>query len=164
MASFYNHVANRVLMGGSRVFLRIRLLLLNRLALGNSPRNGRAGSVLFLHTISGTRNDRLRTGPPAYRYCDSCRCDFLLHGLYCAIDSGLVEVASGGGGVAGGFVLKNINDQNAGVYRKTNVLISGAQHRPPDYTQVSVEMESFIDWYTGAESLHPVERAARMHD
>jgi len=30
------------------------------------------------------------------------------------------------------LILKNIDDRNAGVYRKENVLISGATHIPPD--------------------------------
>ena len=62
------------------------------------------------------------------------------------------------------LILKNIDDRNAGVYRKTNVIISGADHIPPDAVQVQSEMQNFIAWYhTGGKSLHPVERAARVH-
>ncbi|TYT74673.1 Fic family protein [Desulfobotulus mexicanus] len=62
------------------------------------------------------------------------------------------------------LILKNIDDRNAGTYRKTNVIISGADHIPPDAVQVQNEMQDFIHWYqTGAKSLHPVERAARVH-
>lgn len=62
------------------------------------------------------------------------------------------------------LILKNIDDKNAGVYRKTNVFISGAEHLPPDALQVENEMEQFIEWYNSeAPSLHPIERAARVH-
>jgi Fic family protein len=62
------------------------------------------------------------------------------------------------------LVLKNIDDSNAGKYRNTNVLISGATHRPPDHLNVSDNMAAFINWYQNeAQILHPVERAARVH-
>ncbi|MBF0289216.1 MAG: Fic family protein [SAR324 cluster bacterium] len=62
------------------------------------------------------------------------------------------------------LILKNIDDPHAGVYRKTNVIISGADHIPPDALQVESEMQNFIGWYeTEAKNLHPVERAARVH-
>lgn len=62
------------------------------------------------------------------------------------------------------LILKNIDDANAGIYRKTNVIISGAEYLPPDALHVAEEMAKFIEWYkTKAPSLHPVERAARIH-
>ena len=62
------------------------------------------------------------------------------------------------------LVLKNIDDQNAGSYRKANVIISGADHTPTDFIKVPDEMESFIKWYNNeGNKLHPVERAARVH-
>ncbi len=62
------------------------------------------------------------------------------------------------------LILKNIDDKNAGVYRKTNVIIAGADHVPPDALHVESEMQSFISWHkTKGASLHPVERAARVH-
>ncbi|MDA8133511.1 MAG: Fic family protein [Desulfobacteraceae bacterium] len=62
------------------------------------------------------------------------------------------------------LILKNIDDKNAGVYRKTNVIISGADHVPPDALHVESDMQDFINWYqTDGASLHPVERAARVH-
>lgn len=62
------------------------------------------------------------------------------------------------------LILKNIDDKNAGVYRRINVTISGAEHVPPDALHVESEMNSFIDWYQNqASTLHPVERAARVH-
>jgi Fic family protein len=62
------------------------------------------------------------------------------------------------------LVLKNIDSENAGRYRSLNVLISGAQHRPMDALQVPQAMADFTAWLeTEGASLHPVERAARVH-
>ena len=62
------------------------------------------------------------------------------------------------------LVLKNIDDENAGRYRTTNVLIAGATHRPPDALQVPQLMEQFIaQLQQQAQTLHPVELAARAH-
>jgi Fic family protein len=62
------------------------------------------------------------------------------------------------------LILKGINDDNAGRYRTVNVRISGAEHLPPDQLVLPELMERFITWYREeAGSLHPVERAARVH-
>ena len=62
------------------------------------------------------------------------------------------------------LILKNIDDENAGRYRQQNVLISGATTNPPDYTLLHEKMAQFIDWYNmEAHTLHPVERAAKVH-
>ena len=62
------------------------------------------------------------------------------------------------------LILGGIDKSHAGVYRSTNVLISGAEHRPPDAVHVSSEMQAFIrDCAQTFASLHPVERAARIH-
>lgn len=62
------------------------------------------------------------------------------------------------------LILKNIDDNYAGRYRDINVIIAGAQHTPPDFLQVAVQMSSFIKWYEQeAVKLHPIERAAKLH-
>lgn len=62
------------------------------------------------------------------------------------------------------LVLKNVDDDNAGRYRTLNVLIAGAEHRPPDALLVTNQMQAFMTWYnTIAQTLHPIERAARVH-
>lgn len=62
------------------------------------------------------------------------------------------------------LILKGIEDEHAGVYRKENVIISGAQHIPPDTVQVQSLMERFINWYQHeGQRLHPIERAAIIH-
>ncbi|QGG48930.1 Fic family protein [Heliorestis convoluta] len=62
------------------------------------------------------------------------------------------------------LVLKSIDDSNAGIYRRENVLISGAKHRPPQHILVPEQMEWLIqqyrqDWRT----YHTIERAALLH-
>lgn len=62
------------------------------------------------------------------------------------------------------LILKNIDDAHAGVYRRTNVIIAGADHLPPDALHVESEMQAFIKWYREkAPALHPIERAAHVH-
>ena len=62
------------------------------------------------------------------------------------------------------LVLKNIDVENAGRYRKNNVIISGAEHLPPNFLQLEEEMKKFIKWYEKeGMNLHPVERAIRVH-
>ncbi len=62
------------------------------------------------------------------------------------------------------LILKGIDDANAGVYRKENVLIAGAQHLPPEWLLVQSEMESLVKWYEGeARVLHPITRASLVH-
>ena len=62
------------------------------------------------------------------------------------------------------LVLKNIDDKNAGAYRSHNMIIGGAEHRPPDFLKVPEQMADFVLWYErDAMLMHPVERAARVH-
>jgi Fic family protein len=62
------------------------------------------------------------------------------------------------------LILKGIDDENAGAYRKENVIISGAKHIPPEALHVPEQMEDLIRWYHNeAQNLHPVERAALLH-
>lgn len=62
------------------------------------------------------------------------------------------------------LILKNIDDSNRGSYRKTNVLISGAQHKPLQSFEVPSKMEQFIKEYEAKkETLHPVELASFVH-
>jgi Fic family protein len=62
------------------------------------------------------------------------------------------------------IVLKNIEPTHAGVYRKENVVISGADHTPPDYTVVPDQMQELITHYENEwKNLHAAERAALLH-
>ncbi|BCD99222.1 Fic family protein [Marinagarivorans cellulosilyticus] len=60
------------------------------------------------------------------------------------------------------LVLKQIDDKNAGAYRKQNVLISGAEHRPPEHFKVPDEIQQLVESYNNS-NLHPLESAARLH-
>nr|WP_314899624.1 Fic family protein [uncultured Deefgea sp.] len=67
------------------------------------------------------------------------------------------------------LILKQIDDDNAGSYRKLNVTIAGARHIPPDMLQVPEQMTALLRWYeqsqydNEAQALHPIERAAKLH-
>ena len=62
------------------------------------------------------------------------------------------------------LILKNIDVPNAGKYRDINVIISGAEHKPPQAVEVPVKMQEFIEWYKKEHStLHPIELATRVH-
>lgn len=60
------------------------------------------------------------------------------------------------------LVLKGIDSDNAGVYRDQNVVISGAEHVPPDHLHLDEQMGALVEWYRSSD-LHPVECAARLH-
>lgn len=62
------------------------------------------------------------------------------------------------------LVLKGINDEYAGIYRKENVIIAGAEHIPPNHIILLDEMQNFIKWYNEIGiTLHPIERAVKVH-
>ena len=45
------------------------------------------------------------------------------------------------------MILKEIDSDNAGVYRKENVLIAGAEHTPPDHILVAEQMAILLQEY-----------------
>ncbi len=64
------------------------------------------------------------------------------------------------------LILKHIEDELAGVYRKENVTISGATHIPPDFVLVRDEMEQLILRYESwqvDQNVHAIERASLLH-
>lgn len=61
------------------------------------------------------------------------------------------------------LVLKNIDDENAGRYRRENVTIKGAIHIPPDYLKVPELMEKLILSYEYWKDFHPIIQAALLH-
>ena len=63
------------------------------------------------------------------------------------------------------LILRGIDRQNSGVYRKVNVRIMGAAHIPPDFLQVADLMQEYFDFYNNAkDTMHPVLLAAEMHE
>ena len=62
------------------------------------------------------------------------------------------------------LVLKGIDDEYAGVYRKEQVFISGAKHVPPAPYSVQDKIDRMMSWYLSeSDKLHPVERGAMLH-
>lgn len=62
------------------------------------------------------------------------------------------------------LILSGIDRENAGNYRKQQVLIGGTEHVPPEPLLVLEKMDELIDWYNNdAQNLHPVKRAAVLH-
>jgi len=63
------------------------------------------------------------------------------------------------------LVLSGIDRENAGVYRSVPVLISGSRHEPPQPWLVPKLMEDLFLWLNAeGEGLHPVVRAAELHE
>ena len=61
------------------------------------------------------------------------------------------------------LILREIDDDNAGKYRNTNVKIKGAVHIPPDYLKIKEEMEKLIINYNNWNKYHPIIKAALLH-
>ncbi|MGI6588344.1 MAG: Fic family protein [Peptococcia bacterium] len=62
------------------------------------------------------------------------------------------------------LILKNIAEENAGVYRRENVVISGAKHRPPEHFLVQEYLERMVAEYNREwQELHPIERGSLLH-
>jgi Fic family protein len=62
------------------------------------------------------------------------------------------------------LIIKNIDTENAGIYRHENVIISGAKHRPPEHFLVKEQMEHLVTEYNVQwGKLHPIKRAALLH-
>ncbi len=61
------------------------------------------------------------------------------------------------------LVLKDIDDENAGRYRRENVTIKGATHIPPDYLKVPELMEKLVLNYENWNNFHPMIQAALLH-
>lgn len=61
------------------------------------------------------------------------------------------------------LILKGINDDNAGRYRRENVSIKGAVHVPPDFIMVPELMERLISNYKDWNKYHPIIKATLLH-
>jgi len=62
------------------------------------------------------------------------------------------------------LVVKETASDIAGSYRTGNVMIGGANHRPPDAFEVPNLMRNAVNWINANENkLHPVEFAALVH-
>lgn len=61
------------------------------------------------------------------------------------------------------LVLKEVDNQNAGLYRNQNVIISGAKHIPPEHFHIREQMERLIENYKSWKTYHPIIKAALLH-
>lgn len=63
------------------------------------------------------------------------------------------------------LILRGIIPEDAGRYRKVQVMIKGSSHMPPQPYMVSKAMEDYFIWYEiNKNKLHPVVLAAEMHE
>ena len=63
------------------------------------------------------------------------------------------------------LILRGIHPEDAGRYRRVQVMIKGSSYMPPQPYLVSKEMEDFFIWYeTNKNSLHPIVLAAEVHE
>ena len=61
------------------------------------------------------------------------------------------------------IILKEIDSENAGKYRRGNVMIKGATHIPADYTILPELMEKLIVNYKTWDKYHTIIQAALLH-
>lgn len=62
------------------------------------------------------------------------------------------------------LILRGIIPEDAGRYRRVQVMIKGSAHMPPQPFMVPKEMEDYFIWYDENKSkLHPIILAAEMH-
>jgi Fic family protein len=62
------------------------------------------------------------------------------------------------------MILRNIDDENAGIYRKIQVYISGDTRTLPPARDVDMQMSALIDWYIQhRDILHPVILSGQFH-
>ncbi len=63
------------------------------------------------------------------------------------------------------LILRGIYPEDAGKYRKVQVMITGSTHTPPQPFLVPKQMEDYFLWYEqNRKRLHPVVLAAEMHE
>lgn len=61
------------------------------------------------------------------------------------------------------LVLKDIDNENAGRYRRENVTIKDATHISPDYLKVPELMEKLVSNYENWNDFHPIIQVALLH-
>ena len=63
------------------------------------------------------------------------------------------------------LILRGIHPQDAGRYRKVQVMIKGSTYMPPQPHRIAKEMEDFFIWYeTNKNKTHPIVLAAEIHE
>lgn len=63
------------------------------------------------------------------------------------------------------LILRGIIPEDAGRYRRVQVMIQGSSFMPPQASMIAKEMEEYFIWYEiNKNKLHPVVLAAEMHE
>lgn len=63
------------------------------------------------------------------------------------------------------LILRGIIPEDAGRYRRVQVMIKGSAHMPPQPFMVAKEMEDYFLWYEANKTkVHPIILAAEMHE
>ena len=63
------------------------------------------------------------------------------------------------------LILRGIIPEDAGRYRRVQVMIKGSSYMPPQPFMVPKEMEDFFIWYeTNKNAVHPIILAAELHE
>lgn len=62
------------------------------------------------------------------------------------------------------LILRGIHSEDAGIYRKVQVIIKGSAYVPPNAFNVPEEMNQLLNWYALNKHIHPVVLAAEMHE
>lgn len=63
------------------------------------------------------------------------------------------------------LILRGILPEDAGRYRKVQVMIQGSSHMPPQPYMLAKEMEEYFIWFeSNKNKLHPILLAAEMHE
>lgn len=62
------------------------------------------------------------------------------------------------------IIMQETDKEWAGCYRNSNVIIGGADHKPPDALEIPKQMQELLRWLSqNKDQLHPVESAALLH-
>ncbi len=62
------------------------------------------------------------------------------------------------------FILKNIDDNNAGTFRKVQAYINGTDFIPAHHEEIQEKLEELINWYkTNQEKVYPIELISQFH-
>jgi Fic family protein/DNA-binding XRE family transcriptional regulator len=62
------------------------------------------------------------------------------------------------------LILRGIDTEQAGMYRKVQVIIKGSSFIPPNAFSIEDEMQHLFEWYEQHKQIHPVLLAAEMHE
>lgn len=83
--------------------------------------------------------------------------------IYSLLDKGHQELSEDDVKRLHKMVLTGINDEWAGIYRRINVFIAGADVEPPSPNAIPSRMAELIEWLDRQQETHPAQIAADLH-